>query len=146
MTDNIFKLIIATIAADAVIHLQAMAIPVIVLIFFMVLDYITGITVAWIDKTLSSRIGIIGIVKKVFYLVTIAVGTGADFIITKGLCEVGVTCDSTCAVSMIVTIWLIINELISILENVARVNKEAMPPFIRKLLERLKNAVEEKVE
>ena len=45
--------------------------------------------------------------------------------------------------SGIVMIWLIINELISILENVAAIGGPT-PPFVTKLLSKLKNTVEDK--
>ncbi len=146
MENNLYKFITSSVIAGAVIYFERVAIPVIVLICFMVLDYITGITVAWINKELSSRIGIIGIIKKVFYLIMIGVGMGADYIITRGFAEIGISVDYTYAVSMIITIWLIINELISIMENVAKVEGKTIPPFIKKLLERLKNVIEEKTE
>lgn len=44
-----------------------------------------------------------------------------------------------------VIIWLIINELISILENVAALGGP-VPVFLAKLLARLKNTVEKKAE
>ena len=44
-----------------------------------------------------------------------------------------------------VIVWLIINELISILENVAAMGSP-VPGFLQKLLGKLKNAVEKKTE
>ena len=46
---------------------------------------------------------------------------------------------------LLVTVWLIINELISILENVAALGGP-VPVFLAKLLARLKNTVEKKAE
>jgi len=48
-------------------------------------------------------------------------------------------------VAAIVIVWLIINELLSILENVAAIGGP-VPAFLQKLLGRLKNAVEKKAE
>ena len=43
-----------------------------------------------------------------------------------------------------VIVWLVINELISILENVAAIGGP-VPGFLQKLIQRLKVSVEEKV-
>lgn len=139
------KFVSAAAMAALTVYLKAMAIPILVLICFMVLDYITGIAAAWVNSELCSKTGIVGILKKLCYLVMIAVGMGADWIIGQGLGQVGINIDLSCAISMIITIWLLINELISIMENIARINGNSAPKFIGKILARLKNVVEEKI-
>jgi phage-related holin len=42
---------------------------------------------------------------------------------------------------MLVTIWLIINEMISILENLSKIGVP-IPEFLKKIIGRLKNTVE----
>ncbi len=44
---------------------------------------------------------------------------------------------------LLVTVWFIINELISILENVGRMGAE-LPDFLKKALSELKNSIEDK--
>lgn len=139
------KFITATVLAAFTVYLKAMAIPILVLICFMVLDYATGIAAAWVNSQLCSKTGIIGILKKVCYLVMIAVGMGADWLIQQGLGQIGITIELSYAISMIITIWLLINELISIMENVAKINGDTTPRFIGYILKRLKSAVEDKL-
>ena len=50
--------------------------PLLVLFFAMVLDYLTGMTKAYIFSQLSSRIGVKGILKKLCYMAMVAVGAG----------------------------------------------------------------------
>lgn len=44
---------------------------------------------------------------------------------------------------MVVAVWLIVNEIISILENMIDIGVE-MPPFLLPLVKNIKNQVEEK--
>lgn len=81
-----------------------------VLVMFMVMDYLTGISRAYKDKVLSSAVGIDGILKKVTILVVVAVAVGIDNI------------TGAQGVVRLATIWFYIGmEGISILENAARV-------------------------
>ena len=55
--------------------------PLLVLFFAMVLDYLTGMTKAYIFSQLSSRIGVKGILKKLCYMAMVAVGAGVDYLL-----------------------------------------------------------------
>lgn len=120
-----------------------LVIPLIVLILVMLLDWITGMSKAWIHGDLSSRVGAMGIVKKLGYIVIVAVSGVMDWLISYGLQSIGVDYKLPFLFAAIVMVWLIINELISILENVAEIGGPT-PPFITNLLSKLKNTVEEK--
>lgn len=145
MTENIFKVIFSAALAGLCAYLQVMLIPLIVLIAVMVLDYITGMAQAYKSKELNSRIGVNGIFKKVGYIILVCAGMVADYLICNGLAQIGVTIDISYTLALIVTIWLIINELISILENLSKLGVP-MPEFLIKLVSRLKIAVEGKAE
>ena len=75
------------------------------------------VAAAWKQSELSSKRGIIGIVKKIGYLALVCVGMLVDWLIYCGLQAVNVNIGYTFFFGVLVTIWLIINELISILEN-----------------------------
>lgn len=77
------------------------------LLAFMILDYVTGLTLACISKNLSSEVGFKGIAKKVVILLVVAVGNIVDIYILGG----GAVCRST------VIGFYLANEGISILEN-----------------------------
>ncbi len=111
----------------------------------MILDYISGLGKAWVTHTLSSRLGLIGILKKIGYLLVVCVGMVVDWVLNSVLTGTGVTAWSSCFVGLLVIVWLIINELLSIIENTAQMGVP-IPGFLRKLVERLKVTTETKGE
>lgn len=129
------------IIAGVYAYFEIIAIPVIVLIAVMVIDYITGLINASKTTGISSRIGIFGIVKKCCYIALVGVGATVDYIISMGLLQIGSENNFTLSFGLLVSIWLIINELISILENLSKIGVP-MPSFLMKLVKRLKNTVE----
>lgn len=143
--ENIFQGIIALVIAGVSAYFQIIAIPVLVLVSAMIIDYITGLAGAYVSKQLNSRIGIVGIIKKVGYLGLVAVGMVSDYIIYSAMSQIGVEITLGYCVGMVITIWLIINELISILENLAEIGVP-LPVFITKLINRLKNTIENKTD
>ena len=104
--------------------------PLLVLFFAMVLDYLTGMTKAYIFSQLSSRIGVKGILKKLCYMAMVAVGAAVDYLLHGALKQAGIDLH-------------IINELISVLENLAAIGVPGFPRLNR-LLSRLKSTVNEK--
>lgn len=129
--------------AALLVYLDIMAVPVIVLCAVMVLDYVTGMAAAWKKKTLDSKKGVFGIVKKICYLALVCVGMGVDWLIYSGLKQVGVEWSYTIFFGVLVTVWLIINELISILENLKKIGVP-LPNFLTALIRRLKITTENK--
>ena len=107
----------------------------------MIVDYFTGMASAKVTGELNSRIGIVGIIKKVGYLALIAVGMVVDYIIGSALINVGVEAQQSYWFGMIITIWLIINELISILENLGEIGVP-LPEFLVNAVKSLKNKVD----
>ena len=91
---NEWKAICTTVLTGILVYFRIIAIPIFVLLVFMILDYLTGLASAWIKCELSSRTGITGIIKKVMYLVLIAVGIGADWVINFGLSDIGIEFES----------------------------------------------------
>ena len=106
-------------------YMVQLFIPLIVLVIAMVVDYGTGMAKAWSAGELCSRTGIKGIIKKVGYLVIVLVAMGADYLLRYGMEQVGIHINVDFLIAAIVIAWLIINELISILENVAAIGAPA---------------------
>lgn len=126
-------------------YMVELVIPLAVLVVAMLVDYGAGMAKAWNAGTLCSRTGIRGILKKVGYLVIVAVAMGADYLLRYGLDQVGVHINTEFLIAAIVIVWLIINELISILENVAAIGAP-VPEFLLKLIEKLKTVTEKQAE
>ena len=142
MQSNGIKATITVFLAAIALYFQNLLAPLIVLFILMALDWITDLTNAWMKKELSSTRGIQGIIKKVSYFVVIAVAMVADYLIYIAADKIGIEMPAALtAVGMLVTIWLIVNEAISVLENLAKIGTP-MPAFLKKLMERLKEKTE----
>lgn len=126
-------------------YMVQLFIPLIVLVIAMVVDYSTGMAKAWSAGELCSRTGIKGIIKKVGYLVIVLVAMGADYLLRYGMEQVGIHINVDFLIAAIVIAWLIINELISILENVAAIGAP-VPKFLVTLIKKLKNVTESHAE
>lgn len=144
MKENIIKGVLTTAMATFLAYLGNLAIPIMILAVVMLLDYGTGVAKAWIHGSLSSKIGILGILKKVAYLVIVAVGMVIDWIIQAGVDKLHLDFKLEFLFALIVIIWLILNELISILENVAEIGVP-VPKWLTKLVLKLKDQTEETV-
>ena len=141
--ENVFQSILTLIVAGVSAYFQIIAIPLIVLTVVMLIDYITGMLSAYINAELSSRKGIVGILKKVSYFSLVCVGIAIDYILYSALSQMGIQSDITMFFGLTVTVWLIINELISILENLARLDVP-IPKFLTSVIKKLKTTVEDK--
>ncbi len=123
-------------------YLGIVAVPIIILIVAMIIDYITGMMSAWLNAELSSKKGIKGIVKKISYLALVAVAMIVDWLIFQGLQQINVDLHYSVFFVVLVAVWLIINELISVLENLSRMSVP-IPNFLKKLINRLKTTIDE---
>lgn len=141
MENNALKLLLAGAMAALMTYLGQIIIPVLVLCFVMLLDYLTGVHAAYKEHVLSSKTGLLGILKKLSYLAMVAVACVIDYMIAAVGTQLG-TVVAVQFVGQIVTFWLIINELISILENLQRVG-DPVPAFVGKLLQHLRGKIEE---
>lgn len=112
----------------------------------MVTDYISGMLAAKKEAIehpnnkkygWSSKKSILGIYKKVGYLLTVFMALCLDYLIYQFADKIGLRYNSDTIFGIMVTIWFIINESISIMENVGRMGVR-IPPFFRKTLVELK--------
>lgn len=111
------------------------------LLVVMVIDYITGLTASKKECKTNSKTGMWGIVKKLMYGVEVLVGITVDWLILNITETIGIEVPTVTFFGLLVAIWLIINELISILENLIRL-ETPMPQFLVKIVSSFKVAVE----
>lgn len=102
------------------------------LITFVVIDYVTGLMVAVLEKKLSSEIGFRGIFKKVLVFIFVGIGNIIDVHLLK----------SGSAIRTAVIFFYISNEGISIIENSAKIGLP-IPQKLKDILEQLNK--EEKI-
>lgn len=98
------------------------------LVAFVVMDYITGVMLAVLEKRLSSEVGAKGIFKKVLIFTLVAIGHIIDSqIIGDGS-----------IIRTAVIFFYLSNEGISILENASRIGLP-IPQKLKDILEQLNN-------
>lgn len=102
------------------------------LITFVVIDYVTGLMVAVLEKKLSSELGFRGIFKKVLVFIFVGIGNIIDVYLLKNVS----------AIRTAVIFFYISNEGISIIENSAKIGLP-IPQKLKDILEQLNK--EEKI-
>lgn len=100
-----------------------------ILITFMVLDYVTGVIYAYVNKTLNSEVGFRGLIKKCMILAVLIVGVELDRMLGNG---------GTWVFRTLVAYFYIANEGISLLENISNLGVP-IPNKIKTALEQLNN-------
>ena len=138
---GIQAVISAALAAFAA-YLGALAVPIVVLLVMMVIDYLSGMAAAWAQGVLSSKVGAKGIIKKVGYMALIVVAMGVDYLICSGISAASLDIGYNMWFGLLVAVWLIINEMISILENLDRLDVP-IPGFLRAIVKKLKISVDD---
>ena len=145
MKENTLRGVISLAVAGAAAYFQELAIPLVILFVVMIADYASGMVQAWTAGEMSSRVGIIGIIKKAAYLLAVVVAVVADWVIQAAAGQVGIDFGGFCFFGLLVTIWLILNECISILENISEIGVP-LPSFLLALIQKLKKTTEERGE
>lgn len=140
------KAIITVITGALSSALGILFVPVILLVLCNIIDYITGLLATPGRKeTVSSYKSIRGITKKVAMWLLVVVGVIIDELIKYSVAAIGLSVPFTFLIACIVAIWLICNELISILENIADIGIK-LPAFLQKIVYYIKEQAEMKVD
>lgn len=122
------------------------AIPIVFLLGCNIVDYATGYTAApYRGKKRKSDIGFRGIAKKLCMLILVIMGGVVDWLIMYSAATIGLQSPFKYVISSLVTVWLICNEIISILENIGDIGV-ALPPFLMKAVKWVKAGAEKQGE
>ncbi len=124
---NYIKVIVMTLGTGLTWLLGTWDTAIVVLILFMALDYATGLLRAWINKEVSSDIGLRGIARKAVIFVVLIVAVMLDRLLNTG----------TWVFRTLVCYFYIANEGISLLENCAGLGLP-IPEKIKDALAQLK--------
>lgn len=124
--------------------LGILAVPVFLLLGCNLIDYGTGLCAAKYRKDgISSYKSIKGITKKVCQWLLILVGAWVDILINYAMECAGIEITVPFVVGTVVAVWLVVNEIISILENMIDIGV-AMPPFLLPLVRYIRQQTENK--
>lgn len=140
------KIAITMITSVLSSFLGVLYIPVLLMVSCNVIDYITGLAAAKYRKDggISSYKSIRGIVKKVTMWMLVAVGVIIDSLISYSANTIGLNIPFKFLVACVVAIWIVCNELISILENMIDIGVN-IPPFLIPIVKRIKSNTEDKI-
>lgn len=126
--------------------LGTLAAPVGLLVVCNIIDYITGLTASkYRGQEISSYKGICGITKKICMWLLIVVGAIVDELIKYAVAQMGISIPFAFMIACVVAVWLICNELISILENIKDIGVP-LPDFLIKLTKNIKSQIESKTD
>ncbi len=128
---KVFDSIVAIIATFFTYLFGGWDVALSILITFMILDYITGVIWAYIQKNLNSEVGFKGLVKKCTILIVLIVGAMLDRLLNSG----------EWVFRTLVAYFYIANEGISLLENISNLGVP-IPAKIKDALEQLNNKEE----
>lgn len=140
MKTKAVKMVFSALVASVSIYFCEMAVPLVILTVAMIADYISGVVAAWFTGTLNSKTGKHGAIKKVCYMFLVITAGIIDWIITSGISAVGAEINLNFYFGITVAVWLILNELLSILENCVQIGIP-VPGFIKPLADKLKNNI-----
>lgn len=142
------KMKMAVVAAVSALTgwLGILAVPVSLLVLCNLIDYATGLMAApRRTESVNSYKGIRGIVKKVCMWLLIVVGAIVDTMLNYAVEYIGWGIALPFIVATVVAVWLLVNEIISILENILDIGVN-IPPFLLPLVRNIKKTVEEKTD
>lgn len=123
--------------------LGILAVPVFILAGCNVLDYLTGLGAAkGRQEEISSYKGFQGIFKKVCMWILVLIGALIDILVQYAMDVAGIPIDMPFIMGTVVAVWLVVNEIISILENIIDSGVK-LPPFLLPAVKYIKRQVEE---
>lgn len=140
---NTIKAVVTGVAAFLSALLGTLYIPVLLMILCNIIDYATGLMAAKNrpDGGISSYRSIKGIKKKVSMWLLVVVGAIMDQLLLYASQTIGVKIPVTFLIACVVAIWIICNEIISILENMVDIGIQ-IPSFLLPLVKNIKTQTE----
>lgn len=143
MNINYVKAVVTAFMSMLAALLGVLYIPVLLMVACNVIDYITGLFAAKYrtDGGISSYRSMRGIMKKVSMWLLVVVGTIMDTLLAYASNTFGYQLPFTFLIACVVTIWIICNELISILENMVDIGVN-VPGFLLPIAKQLKTTME----
>lgn len=104
--------------------------PIAVLVALNLLDYITAIIATKLNGgVVRSDVGIKGIYKKAMMWMVVAVAVMIDVLLSYAAQQFGLPSFTSMYISVVCVMWLCVNEVISVLENVAKFGDNVPPIF-----------------
>lgn len=133
-----------TILASLTAISKMLLIPAISLVLCNIIDYATALIAIKINGgKFDSNTGIKGIYKKVLMWLLVVVGVIFDGVLKYAAEAIGFEFKIDFLIGCIVCVWLVFNEMISILENIKACGIK-LPPFLEPLIKTAQEQIEDK--
>lgn len=124
-------------------RLGILAVPVFLMVACNIIDYATGLAAAGCrSEKIESYKGLRGIIRKICMWLLVLVGSLIDILIRYTVECAGIGISVPFLVATVVAVWIVVNEMISILENITDTGVR-MPPFLMPLVRRIRRQIEE---
>lgn len=140
------KVIFTTIGSFVFNMLGALAVPVLLLVGCNIVDYVTGLVAStYRSEKITSYKSIRGIAKKICMWLLVLIASWLDMLLKYSASYIGVGYNLPFLVAITVSVWLVFNEMISILENMIDIGV-TVPPFLMPLVKKMRTTTEQLVE
>lgn len=143
---NRIQMLVTTIMGVLSSLLGVLFVPVLLLVACNIIDYATGLMAApyRTDGKISSYKSFRGILKKISMWILVIVGSLMDQVVTYTASTFGWKNPVSFLIACLVAIWLVCNEIISILENVQDVGLQ-LPRWMLPLVKHIKSQADTSV-
>lgn len=139
---NSVKLFFSVVGSFLSSVLGVLYVPVLLMVLCNVIDYITGLmAAAYRNDGISSYKSMRGIAKKISMWLLVVVGAIIDQVLIYTCDMFGYTWPIPFAVAAVVAVWIICNEIISILENFIDIGI-TIPKFLLPLVKHIQSVTE----
>lgn len=110
----------------------------------IVFDFVTGLIKANIKGEVSSEVGKMGFFKKMALLICLFFGFFLDFVIPYMCATIGIKIPFETPFGLIICFYIVLNESISICENLYACNPGIMPKWVVRMLKSAKQQIDDK--
>lgn len=147
MTENTFKWLVSVACGFVATFFEQYGLFIALVAVAVVMDFVTGVIKAKATgEGLSSQKAWQGFWKKIALFVGLAFGIFLDYVAATLFVTAHIEVDVNMPFSLIVACYIVLNEIISIAENLYQINPHCLPSWIAKLLKVAKEDFESKGE
>lgn len=138
------KWLLSTLLGLILSFTQKYGIMIILVAVAIVFDFVTGVIKASIKEEVSSEIGKKGFFKKMALLICLFFGFFLDFVIPYMCATISIKIPFETPFGLIICFYIVLNESISICENLYACNPGIMPTWIVRILRSAKEQIDNK--
>lgn len=143
---KLIKALIITLGSALAATLGALALPLLLMIICNVVDWVSGLLAApHRGQKISSDLARDGMVRKIGLWLLVVVGVIIDQLLLYLTGTFNIDVHVRFLVACIVTIWIICNELLSILENLNDIGI-LVPKFLQPIIKHIRTQAENQIE